>query len=333
MRPQQISEVIKANFRGPQVPMLITGPPGGGKTSVVRQTAADLSINYVEKHLPTMLVEDFGVPDMLHAKAGFFNYILPDGFPIKGSELDDGVGGIMCFDDRNQGGADLQKVLANIQEARNLHGHPLADNWMIISTGNRQTDGAGSNKVLTHLSDREMEIPFDTHLDDWTKYALDKDLRTEVIQFIRFRTALLHDFDPKRPKNATPRGWESVSNLLGVMPRECEYECFAGRVGEGAAAEFTGFMKIFRGLPNPDQVLMNPDTSDVPTDPATLYALSGAIAERATDTNFERVTHYSERMPAEFSVLTVSYAVRKKPELAETSAFTKWIVKHEEVLF
>jgi hypothetical protein len=92
-------------------------------------------------------------------------------------------------------------------------------------------------------------------------------------------------------------------------------------------------MRIFRKLPNPDAILMNPTTSDVPTDPATLYALSGALANRASESNFERVCTYSERMPPEFSVLTVSYAARKNPDLANTQAFTKWAINHQDVLF
>ena len=100
-----------------------------------------------------------------------------------------------------------------------------------------------------------------------------------------------------------------------------------------APAEFVGFVKIYRKLPNPDNIIMNPKTADVPDDPATLYALSGAIAERATENNFERVCTYAERMPPEFSVLSVSYAARKKPELASTQAFTKWAINHQDVLF
>jgi hypothetical protein len=145
---------------------------------------------------------------------------------------------------------------------------------------------------------------------------------------------LLHDYDPQRDQNATPRSWvEGVSDVLGTVPAEAEYESFKGAVGEGCAAEFVGFIKIFRKLPNPDNILLNPTTAAVPSDPATLYALSGAIAERATENNFERVCTYAERMPAEFSVLTISYAARKKPELANTQAFTKWSIQHQEVLF
>jgi hypothetical protein len=145
---------------------------------------------------------------------------------------------------------------------------------------------------------------------------------------------LLHDYDPQRDQNATPRSWvEGVSDVLGTVPAEAEYESFKGAVGEGAAAEFVGFVKIFRTLPNPDAILLNPTTSDVPKDPATLYALSGALADRATESNMERVCTYAERMGGDFSVLTISYAARKKPELTNTQAFTKWSLAHQDILF
>lgn len=328
MRATLLKETIKSLFPI-QRTICIEGSPGGGKTTIVQQVAEELGVPCIERHMPTMLVEDFGIlfpngDDKLH-------YKLPDWFPVKGKAPERGI---LLFDDRNQANADLQKVLANICQARTLHGVPMPDGWQVISTGNRQADRAGANRVLGHLRNRETVFDLDTHLDDWTQWALDNNVKPELISFIRFRPNLLHDYDPQRDQNATPRSWvEGVSDVLGTVPPEAEYECFKGAVGEGCAAEFVGFVKIFRKLPNPDNILLNPTTSAVPTDPATLYALSGAIAERATENNFERVCTYAERMPPEFSVLTVSYAARKKPELANTQAFTKWSIQHQDVLF
>ena len=306
----------------------IEGAPGGGKTTIVHEVANALDIPCIERHMPTMLVEDFGIP---YPDDTGFSYKLPDWFPVKGKAPDEGI---LLFDDRNQAGADLQKVLANICQARTLHGVSIPDGWMVISTGNRQSDRAGANRVLSHLRNRETVLELDTHLDDWTTWAIDHNVRPEVVSFIRFRPNLLHDFDPQRDQNATPRSWvEGVSAVMNNIPAEAEYECFKGAVGEGAAAEFVGFLRIYRKLPNPDTILMNPESSDVPDDPATLYALSGAIAERCTESNFERAVTYLERMPPEFSVLAVSSATRRDPELSNTQAFTKWAVKHQEVLF
>jgi hypothetical protein len=331
MRAELLNSTLKSLYPSKRT-VSIEGAPGGGKTTIVQQVAKQLGVGFIEKHMPTMLVEDFGVPDMASSDSTFA-YKLPDWFPAVGRE-DIPEEGILCFDDRNQASADLQKVLANICQARNLHGVPMKDGWQVVSTGNRQSDRAGANRVLSHLRNRETVIELETHLDDWCSYAIDNGVKPEVVSFIRFRPNLLHDFDPQRDQNPTPRSWvEGVSDVLGTVPAEAEYECFKGAVGEGAAAEFVGFIKIFRKLPNPDNIIMNPTTADVPSDPATLYALSGAIAERATENNFERVVTYAERMPPEFSVLSVSYAARKKPELASTQAFTTWAINHQDVLF
>lgn len=328
MRATLLKETIKSLFPITRT-LSIEGAPGGGKTTIVHEVAQELDIPCIERHMPTMLVEDFGIlfpngDDKLH-------YKLPDWFPVKGKAPEQGI---LLFDDRNQAGPDLQKVLANICQARTLHGVPMPDGWMVVSTGNRQADRAGANRVLSHLRNRETVLELETHLDDWTAWAINHGVKPEVISFIRFRPGLLHDFDPQRDQNATPRAWvDGVSDVLGTVPAEAEFECFKGAVGEGAAAEFVGFVRIFRKLPNPDAILRNPQTADVPKDPATLYALSGALAQRATESNFERVCQYSERMPPEFSVLTISYAARRNPDLANTHAFTMWSIGHQDVLF
>ena len=309
-------------------PVYITSAPGAGKTSIVEQVAESLDMNYIHLHAPSMLVEDFGVPDM-GSKADSFGYKLPERLLI-----DDSTPTLINFDDRGQCTADLQKIFANMIDARELHGHKFGDNVAFVSTGNRMEDRAGVNRVLGHLADRETELEFDVNLDDWCKWAIDNDIHPSVISFIRFRINLLHDFDAQRPKNPTPRSWvKGVSAILDLVSPEAEYDCVKGAIGEGAAAEFVGFRKIERSLPNIDNLLMNPTTATVPTDPATLYAISGAIAHKATNANFSRVVTYCNRMPQEFGVLTVSYAARRDEALASTQAFTDWCLENQDVLW
>lgn len=340
MKPTLLKTTLKA-LKKVNRTTCIEGAPGGGKTTIIHEVAKELDVHYIERHMPTSMVEDFGIPDVLGSVAEesgvkSFNYVMPDWFPAKGSRYDDGRGGILCFDDRNQAGADLQKVMANICQARNLHGIEIADDWMIVSTGNRATDRAGAQRVLSHLRNRETVLELETNLNDSTSWMAANGVKGEVISFLRFKSNLLHDFDPQRDANPTPRSWvEGVSDVLGVIPGEAEFEAFKGAVGEGAAAEFRAFVKIWRELPNVDNVLMHPDTHEIPTDPAVLYALSGSIAERAEEGNFSRVCTFFEReeMPAEFSVLAISLATRRNPKLAQTEALANWAVKHQDVLF
>jgi len=331
MRAELLKGTLKALFTI-QRTVCIEGPPGGGKTTIVREVGEELGVPVIMRNPAMAPVEDFGAPDML-APGNWFGYKMPDWFPYKGKPGTE-RGGILLFDDRNQATPDHQKAIAHICQARDLHGVPMADGWQVVSTGNRQVDRAGANRVLSHLRNRETVYELDTDLNDSTKWMIDHNVKPEVVSFLRFRPGLLHDHDPQRDANPTPRSWvEGVSDILGVVPAEAEFDSFKGAIGEGAAAEFVGFMRIFRKLPNPDAILMNPTTADVPTDPATLYALSGALSHRATDGNFERVCTYSERMPPEFSVLTISSAVRKNADLCNTQAFTKWSIEHQDVLF
>lgn len=331
MRPQMIEQtIIELHEANVHRAICIEGEPGGGKTSVVRQAAKKLDVPYLEIHTPTAQPEDFGVP-WVSGDSDTYDFKIPEWFPVEGKAPERGI---LCFDDRNQGDASLQKVIANIIQARTLHGARMPKGWQIVSTGNAKNHGAGANKVLTHLRDRENRVQFDTHLDDYTSWALDNNTASEGIAFIRYRPGLLHAFDPQEDVSPTPRSWtEGVFDLLGKVSKDAEYELFAGAVGEGAAAEFMGFLRIFRKLPNPDSILMNPKSADVPDDPATLYAISGALSNRASNGNIDRLVQYLERLPREFSVLTMSCAVRRDEDLCNTNAFVKWSVEHQDVLF
>jgi hypothetical protein len=124
-----------------------------------------------------------------------------------------------------------------------------------------------------------------------------------------------------------------VSKILKAGPApELEFPLIAGAVGEGPAAELVGFLRIFRNLPNPDLVLMNPETAPVPTGPAELYALAGVLARKATDQTMERLVKYANRMPAEFSVLLMTDAVTRNPDITSTRAWIEWASAHKDVL-
>lgn len=318
MRPSNLKKTIKALYAVKRT-VCIEGPPGGGKTSIVREVADELGIEYTEKHMPTMLVEDFGIP---MPQDGVLKYTIPEWFPREPDSK-----GILCFDDRNQANADLQKVLANICQARELHGHKLPAGWMVISTGNRQEDRAGANRVLSHLRNRETVLAMETEYDDWSNWALQNGVPMELVAFLKFRSELLHKFDPQAEINPTPRSWtEGVGQLIGVVPQELEAECFSGSVGAGPTAEFGAYLQIYRTLPDPDLVLKNPTTADIPTKNNVLYALCAALASRANAKTADNFFTYIARMQGEFMILAANMAVRgpNKAELVSSPAFAKF---------
>jgi hypothetical protein len=93
-----------------------------------------------------------------------------------------------------------------------------------------------------------------------------------------------------------------------------------------------GFLRIFRTLPSPDSILMNPMHAPTPEDPATLYALTGALARQASEQNMDRLVQYANRLPDEFSVMLIRDALSASPEVVNTRAYIQWASDHQDVL-
>lgn len=153
-------------------------------------------------------------------------------------------------------------------------------------------------------------------------------IRAEVVAFIRFRDKLLHDHDTSRKCIAfsTPRGWADVSLVLGLgLPAVIESELIRGRVGDGAASEFMAYLKLYRNMITPDEVIAAPLKVKVPSDNAgVMYALSEALARRADAGNLGRVLQFARRMPVEYAQCLVTSAVRITPDLCNTQEYVKW---------
>jgi hypothetical protein len=328
MRPNEIKNAIKALFQNKlRRAIYLTASPGVGKTEIVGQVASELKIGFKVIHAPLMQPEDYGMPVIFGAKRDQLKFIVSEEkFPLVGSDCEES--GILFIDELSQADNSCQKILANLIQSREIHGRYIKEGWTIVCAGNRVQDRSGANPMLRQLANRVTQIPLEVSLDDWSAWALDNEVKPEIVSFIRFRPELLNDFNPQREINATPRAWvQGVSDRMGVIPSDLEFQFFAGDVGEGAAAELMAFLRIFRNLPNPDAVLLNPKKAKVPEDAATRYALVGALVARTTPDNFGRALEYVSRMSPEFTVLYVKDAVSKNSEVTATKEFLAWSCK------
>jgi hypothetical protein len=98
-------------------------------------------------------------------------------------------------------------------------------------------------------------------------------------------------------------------------------------VGEGPAAEFAGFLRLCRELPDIDAALARPDAAPVPREPAVLYALVGALAERcrADGAPLSGFVRYALRLPDEFALLALRDALAIQPKLAALPEVQRWV--------
>ncbi len=70
----------------------------------------------------------------------------------------------------------------------------------------------------------------------------------------------------------------------------------------------------------------------MPEDPATLFALCGALSKKADPFTFQAIVTYGNRLPSEFSVLLTTDCIHRCPDVQETQAFIEWAKDNNHVL-
>lgn len=330
MKPTELKTVLAACIAAKR-PVLIKGAPGIGKSDIVSQAAEEAGAELIISHPVVSDPTDYkGLPGIVNNQAEF----LPFGELRKAIEATKPT--VFFLDDLGQAPAAVQAACMQLLLARRINGHKVSDHVTFVAATNRREDRAGVTGMLEPVKSRFATIlELSVDVDDWVAWALENNLPIELIAFIRFRPNLLHDFKASSDlvNSPCPRTVANIAYLMQAgIPKHLEFEVFTGTAGEAFSAEFIGFLKIFRELPNPDSILMDPNNAKVPTDPAVLYALCGALARRASDQNIDRVLTYFQRMPAEFNVLGVRDLTKINPELQNTSAYIRWISKNNGVL-
>ena len=330
MNATQIADALRC-LVAIQRPAFLWGKPGVGKSKVVKQVADGLGYSF--KDVRAAQLDPVDLRGLPHLNGdGRAHWAIPDFLP---NAKRDGEFGILFMDEMNMAPQLVQGACYQLILDRRLGDYELPKGWMVLAAGNRESDKGVTSRMPTPLANRFVHLYFGVDLDTWCKWAVGASVPVEVVAFLRFRPELLNVFDPSSAEKAypTPRSWEFVGDILkGAPTKDVEYALIAGTVGQAAAAEFIGFLRVFRQLPSPDSVLMNPAKVHVPEDPATLYALTGALSRKASANNFDRIATYAKRIPAEFQVCLVRDSITKDNDIQQTRSFIEWAAANADVL-
>lgn len=335
MKPSHLYEAILALIPE-QVPVHIWGPPGVGKSQIVAAVARELGFDFRDVRASQLDPVDWrGIP---HVDAGETTWAIPRFLPKHGR-------GVLFLDELTSAPPMTQAACYQLVLDRRLGEYVLPSAWVVIAAGNRAADRGVHFAMPRPLRNRFVHLYLDTDLQEWCRWAIQTHIRPEIIAFLRFKPDLLHH--PGSPdSNAwpTPRSWEMASKVLagqaqrqqfsrqsGLLPT-IEFDLLAGTIGEAAAGEFTGFLRLFRQLPSIDEIFLNPERAPVPTEPSTQYAVATALGRFMTDQSIGRAMKYLDRLPVEFKVLAVRDAVVRDQALTHTPEFVTFGVQHAEVI-
>jgi hypothetical protein len=274
--PKQAKKALRKAFKSKR-PIFIWGPPGIGKSDIIKQLGAEIEAHVIDIRLSLWEPTDIkGIP-YFDATDGMMRWAPPVELPSK--EFAANHKQIILFmDELNSAAPSVQSAAFQLILDRKVGSYELPDNVVMVAAGNRETDRGVTYRMSTPLTNRFIHIEMAVDWEDWFDWAIENKIHKDVVGFLNFSKKDLYDFDPKSSSRAfaTPRTWSFVSELLvdDDTDESTLTDLTAGSIGEGLAVKFMAHRKIASKMPNPEDILSGKVTKMESKEISAMYSLT-----------------------------------------------------------
>jgi len=306
---------VEGRFRGG---IMLWGPPGVGKSSVVAQVAEELGLPLIDVRLSTLSVVDVRGLPFIDKERGISKFAKPFFVPDEPA--------VLFLDEVNTAPPANQVVAYEIALDNRVGGHPLPEGTVVIMAGNRAEDRGATHAMPVPLRNRLLHITIEPDVDATYEYGLKNGWKSEVLAFLKWRPELLFQ-PPKGNQEAfpSPRSWEYVNSILDYTD---SFEAISGLIGEGPAAEFLAYRKLVSKLPDLDAILAGKQPPYEDKDISVMYAYVVGLVSRArsmkpTSTLAKNFVKALEKTPTELLPVAV-LGVTGTPLASQLVSLADW---------
>jgi MoxR-like ATPase len=322
-------------------PLMVWGPPGVGKSTVLRDVAAEEGIGFIDIRLAQREPVDLrGLPV---PNGDEVRWLLSSDWP-----RDPASRGILLFDELTAADRTLQVAAYEILLDRRLGDlYRVPPGWLLVGAGNRAGDRAVATTMSSALANRFCHLEIAPDLDAWVAWANARGLDPVVAGFLRFRPSLFLDMEGTLDRGwPSPRSWERVAHELALARRTDLDEAtlrllLAGLVGPGAAEELLAFRELTEQY-DAHAILEGRSPAVVPTRPDQRYGLCASLAyhlwrmkDRAKA--LEIFLDLGRRLPSDFATMALVDSLRdadaqKLLAVVTHPSYPAWVATHGSVL-
>ena len=235
-------------------PVFLWGPPGIGKSDIVKQIGEQAGREVVDVRLALWEPTDIkGIP-YYNADQGKMVWAPPSELPTDPTST-----AIIFLDELNSAPPAVQAAAYQLILNRRVGTYELPKGVDVVAAGNREGDRGVTYRMPAPLANRFVHLEAKVDFDDWQEWAVSNKIHAEVVGYVGFAKQDLYDFDPKGASKAfaTPRSWCFVSDLLedddtdeGTLT-----DLISGAIGDGLAIKFMAHRKIAGRLPKAEDIL------------------------------------------------------------------------------
>jgi len=326
MKASNITKVVN-KLIVKKLPVFIWGPPGIGKSSIVKQIAHKAELDFLDLRLSLLDPTDLkGIP--------FFNAETKEGVWAKPSFLpsDPNSTGILFLDEINTAPPAVQASAYQLILDRKVGEYTLPKGWSIVAAGNRENDRGVVYKMPPPLANRFVHFEMEVDFNDWKAWAYSVKIESTIIAYLAYDKSMLFTFDASSNEKsfATPRSWEYVDSIIKAdIEKDLILDTISGAVGREAAVGYLSFKNVMKDLPDLGTILDGSLTVIEEENSKVMMALSiglvNALLENQDELAIDNVLKFSLQLPSEFAIMLVKDMQQNHIDVEGSDAWGAWV--------
>ncbi len=243
-----------------QRPIFLLGAPGIGKTAIMEQVAAELSIALVSYSMTHHTRQSaLGLPFIRHEEYEGMEYDVSE---YTMSEIiasiyevmrDSGIKeGILFLDEINCVSETLSPSMLQFLQYKVFGRHRVPDGWVIVTAGNPPEYNKSVREFDVVTMDRLKVLEVEPDYDTWKKYARERQIHNAVLNFLEIKKDYFYHMEMtvKGRSYVTARGWEDLAAIIDLYEEEGLKvdETLVGQyiINDKIVKEFTAYYDLYK---------------------------------------------------------------------------------------
>jgi hypothetical protein len=239
--------------------ILLSGPPGCGKSNIVEQWSAMHNLEYDLWITGNTDCIDIGGAMIPNFKAQTLDHMNTERIVRPPKEGYDGR--VIFLDEIGNCTLETGTALLTPLASRTHEGRNIRDDTFFVAATNREEDNTGSTELSQALKSRFFKMDMLPNAPRWIDWAYSAGIDRRIIGCIHWKNSLLHEFDAESKEfgQANPRAWEQLSTLLHfIEPDEIRFAA-CEVLGHSTGNAFVGFCELEEQLATMPEILSDPD--------------------------------------------------------------------------